>query len=438
MYKIYADSILIYDSTVDDHRIGKGSITLETNKSGSFSFSVYPDHFYYDKFIRLKTVIKVYKSNRIIFRGRILSDDSDYWNIKNITCEGERGFFQDSIIRPFTFAGTPEEFLKKIIDEHNSQVDEFKRFKLGIVTVVDTEGTFARNNVEYATSFESLEKHLIDDAPGGYLFITHGEDGTEEIPTLNYLVDFTKVSAQSVEFGANLKNYTKKVTAENITTAIIPIGAEIVVGTETDEEGNEVEIKEHLTISDVNNGIDYVYSAEGVKEYGWIFKTMSWNDITDATILKETAEKQLDELVNQNITIELNAIDLHLLDRSIESFNVGDYVRVISKPHNFDGTLLCNKQTIDLLKPENDSLTLGHNYSTFTEKTNKNATVINSISAMRNTVVTFSNEVVKLDKTVTKELTVFSDDTKALAEEVELLKTAIEDIKERLDALEEA
>ena len=311
MYKIYADSILIYDSTSEDSKIEQGSINLETNKTKSFTFSVYPDHFYYDKFVRLKTIITVYKSDKIIFRGRILNDVSDYWNNKVITCEGERSFFRDSAIRPFTFIGTPEEFLAKIVEEHNSQVDEIKRFKLGTVTVKAEEDTVARNNVEYATSFDSLETHLINSDLGGYLVITHGEDGTEAIPTLNYFADFTKVSTQNIEFGSNLKNYTKTVKAEEIATAIIPIGS-----------GG-------LTIKHINDGLDYVYSPEGVELYGWIFKIVSWDDLLNAVKLKERAEKELEAIVKQNVTIELNAIDLHLLDRSIESFNVGDYVRVI-------------------------------------------------------------------------------------------------------------
>ena len=33
MYKIFADDTLIYDSTLEDYKIGKGNIDLETNKS---------------------------------------------------------------------------------------------------------------------------------------------------------------------------------------------------------------------------------------------------------------------------------------------------------------------------------------------------------------------------------------------------------------------
>ena len=393
MYKIFADDTLIYDSTLEDYKIGKGNIDLETNKSGSFVFSIYPDHFYYDKFVRLKTVITVYKSGRIVFRGRILNDVTDYWNNKVITCEGELGFLQDSLIRPFAFTGTPEELFRKFIEEHNSQVDEFKCFKIGTITVVDPNDYISRSNSGYESTLSNLNSRLIDDSLGGYFYITHGEDGTDPIPTINYLADFTKVSSQKIEFGSNLKNYTKTVKADNIATAIIPLGHEV-------DDGNSKTENPKLTIKKVNNDVDYVYNSDAVALYGWIFKAVSWDDVTNASILKSKAEAYLNEIVNQNITIELNAIDLHLLDRSIESFNVCDYVRVISAPHNFDSTLLCNKQSLDLLKPENDSLVLGYTYSTFTETSSKLSTSISNISNMQSSINNISNKLIILNDTV--------------------------------------
>lgn len=393
MYKIFADDTLIYDSTLEDYKIGKGNIDLETNKSGSFVFSIYPDHFYYDKFVRLKTVITVYKSGRIVFRGRILNDVTDYWNNKVVTCEGELGFFQDSVIRPFTFSGTPEELFVKFINEHNSQVDDFKKFKIGTITVVDPNNYIGRSNSGYESTLNNLNSRLIEDSLGGYFYITHGEDGTDPIPTINYLSDFTKVSSQKIEFGSNLKNYTKTVKADDIATAIIPLGHEV-------DDGNNNTENPKLTIKNVNNGVDYVYNSDAVALYGWIFKVVSWDDVTNASILKSKAEAYLNEIVNQNITIELNAIDLHLLDRSIESFNVCDYVRVISAPHNFDSTLLCNKQSLDLLKPENDSLVLGYTYSTFTETSSKLSTSISNIGNMQSSINNISNKLIILNDSV--------------------------------------
>lgn len=390
MYKIFADNTLIYDSTLEDYKIAKGSVTLETNKSGSFTFSIYPDHFFYDSFIRLRTVISVYKSGEIIFRGRILNDVTDYRNNKVITCEGELGFLQDSIIRPFSFNGTPEDLFKKFINEHNSQVDEFKRFKIGTITVVDPNNYIARNNSNYESTLSNLNSRLIEDSLGGYFYITHGEDGRDPIPTIHYLADFNTVSSQTVEFGSNLRDYTKTIKADDIGTAIIPLGYSI--GDSADSP--------KLTIAEINDGKDYVYSEEGVALYGWIFKVVPWDDVTVASNLKNKAEAYLENLIKQNITIELNAIDLHLLDRSIESFKVGDYIRVLSVPHNFDSTLLCNKQKLDLLNPENDSLILGYTYSTFTETNNKVSSSVSSIPTIQAAVNNITNKVTALNSTV--------------------------------------
>ena len=432
MYKIFADDTLIYDSTLDDYKIIKGSISLEVNKSGSFSFSIYPDHFYYDNFVRLKTVITVYKSDKIVFRGRILTDVTDYWNNKNITCEGELGFLQDSIIRPFSFNGTPDELFRKFIGDHNSQVDEFKKFKIGTVTVVDPNNYIARSNSEYETSFSNLTSRLIEDSLGGYFYITHGVDGTDPIPTIHYLEDFNKVSTQLIEFGSNLKDYTKTIKANDIATAIIPLGAEII------NVFSEME-KPKLTITDVNGGKDYVYHDTAVELYGWIFKAITWDDVTDAENLKRKAEAYLDEIIKDKITLELNAIDLNLLDKSIDSFNICDYIRVVSKPHNLDMTLLCTKQTLDIVNPQNDSIVLGRTYSTFVEKATKtSSSVENQVSP------TVKRLKANMDNTSVI-LRAHTDQLVVHTEEIELFKTgltgadkSILQIKKSLDDLRNA
>ena len=401
MYKIYADDTLIYDSTLEDYKIGKGSISFETDKSGSFTFSIYPDHFFYDNFVRLKTVITVYKSGRIKFRGRILNDVTDYWNNKVITCEGELGFLQDSVIRPFEFTGTPEALFKKFIEEHNSQVDKFKQFKIGTITVVDPNDYVNRSSTDYGNTLSTLTSATTGSALGGHIYITHGDDGTDPIPTIHYLEDFTKVASQKIEFGSNLKNYTKTVKAEDIATAIVPLGTTVASN------------NQRLTIVDVNNGVDYVYSEAGVALYGWIFKTVVWEDVTLASNLKTKAEEYLESVVNQNITIELNAIDLHLLDRSIESFNVCDYVHVVSEPHNLDAVLLCNKQTIDLLKPENDTIVLGYATATFTGSSNDMASSVSTlgkqVSSIKQDASSIELQVQDLSKGLGQSLRVAAD-----------------------------
>lgn len=372
MYKIYADKTLIYDSTLEDYEIGKGEVTLELDNAGSFVFSLYPDHPHYDRFVKLRTVVTVYKSGRIIFRGRILDEAVDYWNTKTFTCEGELNFLQDSIARPFNFSGTPAQLFQQFIQLHNAQVDNFKRFKVGTITVEDPNGYIARENSGYESVLSNMRSRLLEDATGGHFCITHGDDGTDPVPTIHYLADFTKVASQPIEFGANLRDYAKTITAEEIATAIIPLGASV-------DDGNDETEDPKLTIAAVNGGSDYVYSAVGVAQYGWITKVVEWDDVTDAANLKAKAEKYLEGVINQAITLELTAVDLHLLDRSIESYNVCEYVPVLSVPHKFDDVLLCNKQTLNLLNPEADTVTMGKTFTSFTEMSARNASSINHI-----------------------------------------------------------
>lgn len=379
MYKIFADGTLIYDSTVEDYKLGKGTGTLETNKAGSFTFSLYPDHFFYDRFVKKKTVITATKSDRILFRGRVLDDTVNRWNLKEIVCEGELNFLQDSVIRPFDFSGTPEELFVKFVNDHNSQVDEFKRFKVGNVTVFDPNNYIARKNSAYQNTLSNLNSRLIEDSLGGYFHITHGDDGKDPIPTLHYLADFPDISSQTIEFGSNLKDYLKKANGEEIATAIIPLGAEIDDGdTETDNP--------RLTIASVNNGIDYVYNEAAVSAHGWIYQTVTWDDVTVPANLKAKAEAYLADIIKERITVELTAIDLHLLDRSIESFRYDTYVRVISTPHKFAETLLCHKQTFNILKPDNDTVTLGRSYSSFTGTVAKVSAVASTVTAVQKDV----------------------------------------------------
>lgn len=365
MYKIFADDTLIYDSTLEDFKIGKGQVTLETDKAGSFVFSLYPDHPYYGRFVKMKTVVTVYKSGRIVFRGRVLNDSTDYWNNNVLTCEGELGFLQDSILRPYSITGTAAATFAQFIAWHNSQVDEFKRFKVGTCTVADDY--IARENTGYESALDNLTSRLLQDSTGGHLYITHGDDGADPVPTIHYLADFTEEAAQGVEFGVNLKNYAKKTDSADIATAIIPLGAEI-------DDGNSDTEDPRLTIEKVNGGLDYVYSPAGVELYGWIFKAVEWDDVTVPAILLDKARAYVEQAVQTTITVELTAIDLHLLDRSIESYRIGQYIPVTSAPHGFQAALLCNKQTLDLLKPDNDTVTLGHVYATFTEASTKAVT----------------------------------------------------------------
>lgn len=381
MYRIYADETLIYDSTLDDYIITKGQITKEVNKSGSFVFTIYQDHPYYDKLQKLKTIITVYKNEKIVFRGRILNDSIGFFKAKTFTCEGELSFLLDSIQRPYTFTGSPEKLFIQFISNHNSSIDEVKNFAIGEITVKDDNDYINRSNSSYDNTLTNIKDHLIK-THEGYLHITRGDN---QKPILNWFADFPYMSQQNINFGENLLDFVKTNSAENIATAIIPLGAKIK--SESEEETDEAEEK-RLTIESVNGGIDYIYDPVAVAKYGWIFKVETWDDVTEPANLLRKGQASLNNIIKQNTTIEVKAIDLALMDRSIDSFELGDYINIISEPHGLNDKLLLKKQTLDLLKPDNDKITLGYTYSTFTDKSlssnTQNDTIIKRVETIEN------------------------------------------------------
>jgi hypothetical protein len=341
MYRVYCDGLLLYHSNLELLKIFNPSVELELNKTGSFEFTIYPNHPYYNSIHKLKSIITVFQDDFILFRGRVLDDEVGWHNEKMVVCEGELAFLLDSIQRPVSFTGTVAEFMAHIINSHNSQVGAEKQFTLGSVTV---EGNLTADLTEYTDSFETLQKQLLEGF-GGYLR-TRQEDG---INYLDYLAEINLLSPQSIQFGKNLLDLKRISKGADIATAVIPLG------------------KDGLTIASVNNGLDYIVDEDAQAQYGLIVKTVNFADIEDATELMVVGQAYLADSVNQWETIELTAADLATVDKTITSFHLGTQVRAKSKPHGLDHLFLVSKLSIKLLDPGANKMTLGKTIRAFSE-----------------------------------------------------------------------
>jgi len=365
MYQVFCDDELIYNPSIDALKIKSPKVNLEVNKVGSFEFQIYPNHPFYEDLKKLKSIIKVYQDGYLLFRGRIIDDSVGFHNEKQVTCEGELAFLLDSIQRPYSYTGDIPAFFAQIISNHNSQVDAEHQFKVGNITVVDSNGYVNRSDTTYQNTFNALTSKLID-THGGYLWVRHESDGNY----LDYLSDFTALSNQPVEFGKNLLDLSRRVKGADIATAIIPLGAKL--------ENTE----NRVTIASVNGGVDYVYSQDAVNLYGWIFRTQSWDDVTLPANLLTKANEYLTSTINLSTEIELSAVDLSALNTNFSSFHLGTYVPVKTTPHGIDQNFLVNKLSIDLANPQSNKLILGTTLSSFTEQ---------NISASKNTQTLVSN-----------------------------------------------
>ena len=372
MYQVYCDGQLLHDPRLQDYQLLSPSLSLELNKTGTFTFTMYPDHPGYGVISKLKSIITVEKDGAVLFRGRPLSSKEGFYKQLDYTCEGELAFLLDSRVRPFEMAGGVSELFSYLIQQHNEQVEEAKQFKAGQVTVTDPNDYINRSNVTYETTWDILNTRLLDTL-GGYLWVRHEPDGVY----LDYLADFPYTSGQRIVFGENLLDYAQTRSGDEIITALLPLGAKL-----TDSEGKTTE--ERLTIASVNDGKDYVYDQAAVEQYGWIFTTQNWDDVTQAGNLKQKGLDALREKIKTVDTIEMTAADLSQMDKSFDDFRIGQYVFVDSPPHGMDGEkFLVTKMTLNLSDPSQNKLIFGRVKSSFTEETNRDHQTVGDLISAR-------------------------------------------------------
>lgn len=332
------------------------------NVNGQAEFSVYPTHPYYKYVKKLTTDIVFYKDGVEKFAGRVLYDDEDSKGVKKVFVEGELAYFCDSIQRPTVYHNiSVKNYLKTVIDNHNSQVEERKQFTLGRVSVTDPNDSLYRY-ANWETTRETLKDKVVDRL-GGHLVIRK-EDG---IRYLDYLNDdeFYTQNSQEIRFGKNLLDYSKNMDASDLVTCVIPLGAKL-------EESSIEGLEERLTIKEVNGGVDYVSDDSAVAAYGRIYKTVTWDDVKVASNLMKKGLEYLKSVQFENMVLELKAIDLNLTDDDIQEFEVGDLIRCVSPPHGLDSKLPLSSLKVYISNFAKNTITLG------TEKQSNTYTSSNS------------------------------------------------------------
>lgn len=374
MYRVLCDNKVLHDIRDEEYMLLEPKISLELNKTGNFDFSILPRHPNADVINKLKSKIEVYEDSELLFAGRSLTDEIDFQRTGQIACEGELAFLLDSVQRKNIFRtnkfqpiSSNIDIFKNIIAEHNQQVEDSKKFTIGTIDIdrVDKINNFDAN---YEKTWDLINTNFIEKYPG-YLRVRY-QNG---VRYLDYVKQYGKVSNQVIRFGENLLDLKKYTKAENIKTAIIPMG------------GGNVTIKNATG----HNGTDYIYNQTAVDLYGWIFEKVDFPDASDPNTLFQKAQEYLKSCINLAITIELTAVDLHMIDVDINAIRLGDLVPCVSQQHGLLSTMgdvstyyLVSKYEIDLENPANNKITLGRTISSLTDKVAGNTNLTNIVQGM--------------------------------------------------------
>lgn len=374
MYSVYADDICIYNDAfmLEDAILISPVLNLEKNAAGSFEFSIPVTNKAYNTISRLSTYIHVKRNGEEIWCGRIISEEIDFWKNRKVVCEGELAILNDTTQPMAEYHDiTPENFLKTLIANHNAKVSADKQFTVGVVTVTDTNNSLYRYT-NYEKTIECINEKLVERL-GGFLRIRK-ENG---IRYLDYLAEEPITNPQTINFGKNLMDFVGSWDESEYATVILPFGARL--------DTSPIEALEaYLTVESVNQGSKYVQNAEAVARFGWIEKVVRWDDVTNPSILLSKARNYLTEIQFDNMTIEVNALDLHYIDPSIDAIDLLDRIRVISEPHGLDKIFPVSKLEIPLDSPEETIYTLGTNIQTSLTSVNNStsAAILGKIAAM--------------------------------------------------------
>ena len=212
MYKIYANGSIIFDDTspLDSYKLIDPRLVLEENAAGSLTFKLPPTNIAYNKLACMTTEMIVKQDDVEIWRGRIISEDIDFWKCKSYTAEGELAYLNDTIQPPkkYTVSSTNiRSFLESLIATHNSQVgaSSGKAFNVGGVDVDDGDTLEDSDSINRFTNYEStlqcINEKLVQRL-GGHIRIRHQGNARY----FDYFKNYDKIGAsdQVIRFGKNL------------------------------------------------------------------------------------------------------------------------------------------------------------------------------------------------------------------------------------------
>lgn len=409
---------IIHDSRITDEecKVISPVLTVEDNKSGILEFTIAPSNNGYSKIYPMLTECRVLKNEKIIWFGRVLTVDSDFYKRTKIHCEGGLSYLCD-FYYPYegleiNYSYDFQQSVNEIMYWYNETLTDPRFINYGLFrsftgTTVAYEGTevVGRYDEEFIkkpwpypkrSSMTILDWLLASTAfYNGHLFVTRetASDGTW-VQYLNFKSGYNTWTGQTIRFGENLLDYTKTIDGSNFHTAVRPYGTRevtegdrsITIATdvryilETYYHGaNTYDVvvsnsskdpsQNYVMTLDKNRNIAYCHSF-GTNMPDVDGSIHSWADIYGIIckpfeVTTANPEFFIGQLVRhfattklESMVIEIRAVDMDLLGAASSDIEILDMIRVISKPHNIDGYFPVTKIEYHLDDPSQTTYTI--------------------------------------------------------------------------------
>ena len=369
------------------NKILSGSIKQAQNAINEFTFVMPMQNNLYQKLIPFQSIVQVVNlyDDEIEFEGRVLSISNKMTNtgfVQEVVCEDFLSFLHDSsqYFKKLKNTGT-EAYLREILNQHNAQVEDYKRIYLGSVTVKSLTDKPWRY-LGYESTWDTIRERIVSNI-GGYLTLRREKDG--------FYLDWTSSIGRSqespIQLGRNIKSASREVSFDGIATQIMPIGADEKnsdgsSSSDKEEQGSDVTRKQ-IDISSVNGGKMWLEDAELVAKFGIIRKPVIWTEIDSPSVLKS---RGLQYLRNQRIALAkwtVAAVERYLIDSRYVKFKIGNTHPILNAPLSGVEHLQIIEKKIDILNPQSVDLVIGSKSQSLSAYQLQNQEAIESIERVK-------------------------------------------------------
>ncbi|EGC8431275.1 hypothetical protein H9185_001154 [Listeria monocytogenes] len=404
--KIYNNGVPL-EIQNEERKLKSGNVVKGINAIDSCTFTILPNNPGFNRIRDKKTLVTVYNTNknRFEFHGRALYSapamDSSGLITKAVTCESFFGFLCDSEqIYVEEKNWTVEGLLEHIINTHNSQVEDYKHFAIGEVTVTDPNNNLYVG-IQRKKTWETIKEKLLDKLGGEIRFRV-----VDDVIYIDYLTKIGVTRTTEIALSRNMKSITQENDPTAYVTRFKPLGCKLTrEEISTDENGNEtveiVETEERLDISSVNNGLDYIVDESAEAAYGINVHSETFDDITEPSNLFTRGTQWLAENNRVKVKYSISALDLSLLGLDIDDFDVHNYHPIKNALLGIDDTARIIKKTIDICNETSSTIEVGDNFKTLSDIQLDQAGKIDGIV---NTVGKIESDYVTNDRLISESL----------------------------------
>lgn len=365
-------------------RCSSATLDEAVNSFAKLTFTLVAEADVWDELLPLLSHVRVADGNTLLYSGRILTVTPKMDNqgiiTKTVICEDRMAYLCDSVQtyrEPMQY-DTLTDFISLVLNNHNSQVEDYKQILPGNITLSTyetSEGVY--KGLNYETTWDTLKEKLLDvfggemalRESGGTLYLDYAEN-------LGSTVSTTIALAKNMRAGEHTLDPTQ------IVTRLIPLGAKLVEET-LDEWGNpaQQETEERLTIESVNDGVIWLENQSAVALYGVHYGTIIWDDVTTAAALRA---KGIQYLANENTPVDsftIDAVDLATIGVDASRIAMYNFYPVQNELIGVNTTLEVIRKTTDLFQPHLPTVTFGSRKVWLSDLVNNESDRLNAVEA---------------------------------------------------------